>query len=299
MTFGSASDSNVYDAITEASDDARWAFGTGFSDPLAGVDTTVPDGVDGADLAAYSLMLGDDALIMSHRLQQWCTNAPELEDEVALANIGLDLLGQARLLLARAGAADGSGRDEDALAFGRDEHQFRNVRLAELENGDFGELMARLLVFSVWRLALLARLTGSRDTVLAALAAKGVKEVTYHRDYAAQWLIRLGDGTDFSRERAEAGLTEIWPYVAELFSPHVVEQRLAAAGAGVDPGALRAEFDQVMGQVLDAAGLTVPDVAPRAGVAGRTGRDGVHTEVMGYLLAEMQSIARAHPGATW
>jgi ring-1,2-phenylacetyl-CoA epoxidase subunit PaaC len=299
MTFGSASDSNVYDAITEASDDARWAFGTGFSDPLAGVDTTVPDGVDGADLAAYSLMLGDDALIMSHRLQQWCTNAPELEDEVALANIGLDLLGQARLLLARAGAADGSGRDEDALAFGRDEHEFRNVRLAELENGDFGELMARLLVFSVWRLALLARLTGSRDTVLAALAAKGVKEVTYHRDYAAQWLIRLGDGTDFSRERAEAGLTEIWPYVAELFSPHVVEQRLAAAGAGVDPGALRAEFDQVMGQVLDAAGLTVPDVAPRAGVAGRTGRDGVHTEVMGYLLAEMQSIARAHPGATW
>jgi ring-1,2-phenylacetyl-CoA epoxidase subunit PaaC len=288
----------VYEAITE-DNDARWAFGTGFSEPLAGIDTTVPDGVAGPDLAAYCLMLGDDALIMSHRLQQWCTNAPELEDEVALANIGLDLLGQARLLLARAGAADGTGRGEDELAFTRAEHEFRNVRLAELENGDFGELIARLLVFAVWRLALLARLSTSRDGVLAALAAKGVKEVTYHRDYAAQWLVRLGDGTDFSHERAQAGLTGIWPFVAELFTPHEVERRLAAAGAGVDPAALRAEFDQVMGQVLAAATLAEPDAAPRAGVAGRAGRDGVHTEAMGYVLAEMQSIARAFPGATW
>ena len=294
-----ASETSVYDSITEAEDDTRWAFGTGFSDPLAGIDTSVPDGVAGADLAAYSLMLGDDALVMSHRLQQWCTNAPELEDEVALANIGLDLLGQARLLLARAGSADGSGRGEDALAFGRDEHEFGNVRLAELENGDFGELIARLLVFSVWRLALLARLTGSRDTVLAALAAKGVKEVTYHRDYAAQWLIRLGDGTDFSRERAQAGLTEIWPYVGELFGAGEVEERLAAAGVGVAPDELREEFDQVMGQVLAAGGLAWPEATPRSGVSGQTGRDGVHTEAMGYLLAEMQSIARAHPGATW
>ncbi len=304
MTSDRVSDDNVYDSITEANDDARWAFGTGFSDPLAGIDTTVPDGVDGADLATYSLMLGDDALIMSHRLQQWCTNAPELEDEVALANIGLDLLGQARLLLARAGAAapgpaGGGGPDEDTLAFHRDEHEFLNVRLVELENGDFGELITRLLVFSVWRLALLARLTSSRDTVLAAVAAKGVKEVTYHRDYAAQWLIRLGDGTDFSRERAQAGLTEIWPYVAELFVASAVEERLAAAGAGVSPDELREEFDQVMGQVLTAGGLARPEAAVRAGVAGRTGRDGVHTEAMGYLLAEMQSIARAHPGATW
>ena len=137
------SSDNVYDAITEAND-ARWAFGTGFTDPLAGVGSSVPDGVDGADLAAYCLMLGDDALVMSHRLQQWCSNGPELEDEVALANIALDLLGQARLLLARAGAVDGSGRGEDAYAFSRAEHEFRNVRLAELECGDFGELTARL-----------------------------------------------------------------------------------------------------------------------------------------------------------
>ena len=252
-------------------------------------------------------MLGDDALIMSHRLQQWCTNAPELEDEVALANIALDLLGQARLLLARAAAADSPGPGpggpgpggEDGYAFFRAEHDFRNVRLAELERGDFGELIARLLVFATWRLALLQRLAASRDPVLAAVAAKGVKEVTYHRDYAAQWLIRLGDGTAFSRDRAQAGLETIWPYVAELFTPHEVERRMAACGAGVDPAGVRGEFDDVLARVLPAATLEIPDVAPRAGVAGRTGRHGVHTEAMGYLLAELQSVARADPGATW
>ena len=289
---------NVYDAITETND-ARWAFGTGFTDPLAGVGSAVPDGVDGADLAAYCLMLGDDALVMSHRLQQWCTNGPELEDEVALANIALDLLGQARLLLARAGAADGSGRGEDHYAFSRAEHEFRNVRLAELERGDFAELTARLLVFATWRLALLSRLAATRDPVLAAVAAKGVSEVSYHRDYAAQWLIRLGDGTDYSHQRAQAGLDRVWPYVPELLRPHDVERRLSAAGAAVDPATVQGEFDQVMSQVLAVATLQVPDTAPRAGVAGRTGRHGVHTEAMGYLLAELQSVARAHPGASW
>jgi len=289
---------NVYDAITETND-ARWAFGTGFTDPLAGVGSAVPDGVDGADLAAYCLMLGDDALVMSHRLQQWCSNGPELEDEVALANIALDLLGQARLLLARAGAADGSGRGEDDYAFSRAEHEFRNVRLAELERGDFGELTARLLVFATWRLALLSRLAATRDPVLSAVAAKGVNEVSYHRDYAAQWLIRLGDGTGYSRERAQAGLDAVWPYVPELFGPHDVELRLSAAGAAVDPATVQGEFDQVMGRVLAVATLQVPDTAPRAGVAGRTGRHGVHTEALGFLLAELQSVARAYPGASW
>jgi len=301
---------NAYEAINEGSrdeGDGHWAFGTGFADPLTGVDTTVPADVDAADLAVYCLMLGDDALVMSHRLQQWCTNAPELEDEVALANIALDLLGQARLLLARAAAADSPGPGpggpgpggEDGYAFFRAEHDFRNVRLAELERGDFGELIARLLVFATWRLALLQRLAASRDPVLAAVAAKGVKEVTYHRDYAAQWLIRLGDGTTFSRERAQAGLETIWPYVAELFTPHEVERRMAACGAGVDPAGVRGEFDDVLARVLPAATLEIPDVVPRAGVAGRTGRHGVHTEAMGYLLAELQSVARAYPGATW
>jgi len=288
---------NAYEAVSEANDEARWAFGTGFEDPLAGVDTSLPSGVDGDELATYCLMLGDDALVMSHRLQQWCTNAPELEDEVALANIGLDLLGQARLLLTRAGKADCSERSEDALAFFRDEQDFRNVRLAELSNGDFAFSMARLLVFATWRLALLQRLTDSRDPVLAAIAAKGVKEVTYHRDYAAQWTVRLGDGTEHSQQRMQAGLDAVWPFVGELFEPHPVIARLPAIA--VDPGMLREEFDGVLTQVCSAATLSMPDTPPIAGVAGRTGRDGVHAEEMGFLLAELQSLARAHPEATW
>src|SRR5216683_6447205 len=180
----------AYRSLSEETEDHRWAFGTGFTDPLEGIDASVPDGVDARTLATYCLMLGDDALIYSHRLQQWLARAPELEEETALANIALDLLGQARLLLARAGAADGTGRGEDDYAFGRLEREFRNVRLAEVTDADFGGLIARLLVFSTWRLALLARLRDSRDPVLAAVAAKGVSEVAYHRDYAGRWAVR-------------------------------------------------------------------------------------------------------------
>jgi ring-1,2-phenylacetyl-CoA epoxidase subunit PaaC len=281
---------NVYEAITEEND-ARWAFGTGFEDPLSGVDTSVPSGVDGTRLSAYCLMLGDDALIFSHRLQEWCTNAPELEDEVAVANIALDLLGQARLLLARAGKADGSGRSEDSYAFQRMENEFRNVRLAELGGGHFGHLIARLFVFSTWRLALLQRLVSSVDPVLAAIADKGVKEVTYHRDYAAQWLVRLGDGTPLSHSRMQEGLDAVWPYVGELFRTHAVEF--------VDAASLRPEFDLVLDQALSAATLSRPASGELAGVSGRTGRDGVHTEQLGFVLAELQSVARSMPDAKW
>jgi ring-1,2-phenylacetyl-CoA epoxidase subunit PaaC len=290
--------SSAYEALNE-SGDVRWAFGTGFSDPLAGVDTAVPPGADGADLAAYALMLGDDALILSQRLGEWVTRAPELEEEVALANIALDLLGQARLLLARAGAADGSGRGEDDYAFRRDEGAFLNVRLAETANGDFASTMARLLVLSTWRLALFVRLTASVDPVLAAVAAKGVPELTYHREHAADWVVRLGDGTEESHRRMQTGLDAVWPLVDELFRCHPVERRLAAASVTVDPAGLRAEFDGVLDAVVTASGLHRPEVAGRSGVGGRTGRDGVHTEALGPLLAEMQSVARAHPGATW
>ncbi len=281
---------NAYESLTEEND-ARWAFGTGFEDPLSGVDTSVPSGVDGAALAAYCLMLGDDALIFSHRLQEWCTNAPELEDEVAIANIGLDLLGQARLLLARAGKADGSERTEDSYAFFRADNEFRNVRLAELGGGHFGHLIARLFVFSTWRLALLQRLVSSVDPVLSAIADKGVKEVAYHRDYAAQWLVRLGDGTELSHERMQEGLDAVWPYVGELFKTHPVEL--------VDAATLRPEFDEILDQALTAATLTRPSSGELAGVSGKTGRDGVHTEQLGFLLAELQSVARAMPDATW
>jgi ring-1,2-phenylacetyl-CoA epoxidase subunit PaaC len=297
MPFDSA-----YEAITEENDSQRWAFGTGFTDPLAGVDTSIPEAVDADDLAAYCLMLGDDALIMSHRLQQWLARAPELEEETALANIALDLLGQARLLFTRAGAADGTGRTEDDFAFGRTERAFRNVRLAEGGDitggdGDFAALMARLLVFSTWRLALLSRLRDSADPVLAAVAANGVKEIAYHRDYAAQWVIRLGDGTDYSRERMAAGLATVAPLVPELFEPTEIETRLA--GVAVDPAELRPEFDAVLDIVLTEATLEWPSEPGLAAVSGQTGRDGVHTEEMGYLLAELQSVARAMPGATW
>jgi ring-1,2-phenylacetyl-CoA epoxidase subunit PaaC len=295
MSFDTA-----YEAISEETDTGRrWAFGTGFTGPLDGVDTALPDGADRADLAAYCLMLGDDALIMSHRLQQWLSWAPELEEETALANIALDLLGQARLLLTRAGQADGTGRTEDDYTFARAEREFRNVRLAEVTDADFAGLMARLLVFSSWRLALLDRLRGSADPVLAAVAAAGVRELTYHRDYAAQWVIRLGDGTEYSRARMQAGLAAVAPLVEELFEPSAVEQRLTAAGVAVDPAALRAECDAVFAQVAAEAALDWPRAPGLARVAGRAGREGVHTEVMGYLLAELQSVARSLPEATW
>jgi ring-1,2-phenylacetyl-CoA epoxidase subunit PaaC len=292
---------NAYEALTEdrIEGDARWAFGTGFDDPLAGVDTAVPAGVDGADLAAYCLMLGDDALVFSQRLIEWVTEAPELEDEVALANIALDLLGQARLLLSRSGQADGSGRGEDDLAYFRADREFRNVRLVEMPRGDFAETMARLLVFATWRLAALQHLAGSRDPVLAAIAAKGVKEVTYHRDYAARWVVRLGDGTELSRSRMRDGLRTVWPLVDELFTTHAVERHATEAGWGVDPADLREEFDTVIAQVCYAATIQQPDTSALSTVAGQAGRDGLHTEHLGYLLAEMQSLARAHPEATW
>ena len=291
MSFDAA-----YEALTDHDDDARWAYGTGFADPLAGVSTAIPEGIDRAGLAAYCLMLGDDALIMSHRLQQWVTRAPELEDELALANIGLDLLGQARLLLTRAGEAEGSGRDEDTLAYLRDADEFRNVRLAERPDDDFAHLVARLFVFATWRLALLDRLAASADPVLAAIGAKGVKEVTYHREYAAQWVVRLGDGTSLSHGRMQAAIDAVYPLLAELFEPHEIERRLAVAGIAVDPASLRAEFDAVMAEVVKAATLRLPAGSPAEPGAGR---DGSHTAALGEILAEMQELARAIPGGAW
>ncbi|MGI8720782.1 MAG: 1,2-phenylacetyl-CoA epoxidase subunit PaaC [Geodermatophilaceae bacterium] len=296
---------DAYGAIAEVNDEQRWAFGSSFEEPLAGVDTSVPSGVDGGDLAAYCLMLGDDALILSHRLQEWVSWAPELEDDVAIANIALDLLGQARLLLARAGKADGSERGEDAYAYFRPASEFRNVALVELDNGDFGQSLARLLVFSTYRLALLDRLRTSRDPVLAAIAAKGVKEVTYHRDYAARWMLRLGDGTDESHRRVADGLTAVWPYVPELFAAHPIELRLAEAGVGVDPSTLRGEFDSVVEEVLSAATLALPpapgtsDSRLNAVSAPGGGRDGRHARSLDRLLDELQGLARAHHEAIW
>ena len=299
---------SVYDGLT-GGDESQWAFGTApiepqGADPLAGVDTTIPDGVDPAALARYCLMLGDDALIHSHRLAEWTSNAPDLEDDIALANIALDLLGQARLLLARAAAADPSVVPvlpewspvpaEDALAFFRDEPGFRNLRLVEADNGDFAVTIARLLLASTYRLALLERLVTHPDPVLAAIAAKGVKEVAYHRDYAGRWFVTLARGTEESRRRLLAGLDVVWAWHDELFRTHPDE-----AAAGVDPAVVADEVAAVLDQVLAAAGVERPQVAQAGPVAGGLGRDGRHTEVLSRLLAEMQSVARAHPQGLW
>ncbi|MGH3915622.1 MAG: 1,2-phenylacetyl-CoA epoxidase subunit PaaC [Pseudonocardiaceae bacterium] len=266
-------------------------------DSAVEITAPIPAGVDPAELATYCLMLGDDALICAQRLCEWVTNAPELEEELALANIALDLIGQTRMLLSRAGHAEGQGRDEDTLAYRRGERQFRNVALAELGHGlDFGRAIAALLVFSSWRLALLARLVHSGDPAIAAVAAKGVKELTYHRDYAARWMVRLGDGTEVSHQRAQAGLDAVWPYVDELFTAHPVERRLAALGVAVDPAQTRGEVDAVLAGVLARARLRRPQVPPDTSADGR---DGVHTAGFGPLLAELQGVARLHPEATW
>jgi ring-1,2-phenylacetyl-CoA epoxidase subunit PaaC len=297
----------AYEALVNAHDDeGHWAFGTGFDEPLAGVDTTVPEGIDPADLGAYCLMLGDDALVLAQRLTQWITNAPELEEEVAIGNIGLDLLGQARLLLARAGSVGVLGRsrelatdsipDEDALAYFRDTDEFRNTALVEAENGDFARTMVRLLVASTVRLAVFARLRDSRDPVLAAIATKGVKELTYHRDHAARWVLRLGDGTAESHRRAQDGVEAVWPLLADLFTATGVETRLAEAGVAVDPADVREEVRGVLTQVLERATLSVPewpaDAAPR-------GRLGQHGPELTELLGTLQGLARQHPAATW
>ncbi len=297
----------VYEALTGAhGDEARWAFGTGFDDPLAGVDTTLPAGVEPADLAVYCLMLGDDALVLSQRLTEWITRAPELEEEVALANIALDLLGQARLLLARAGSAGplGAARDragaavpdEDVLAYFRDAEEFRCSALVAAPNGDFAHTVVRLLVAGTWRLALAARLRDSRDPVLAAVAAKAVPELTYHRDHAARWVLRLGDGTPESHRRAQLGVAAVWPLTADLFTPTDVELRLADAQVGLDPAELRDEVRDVLTEVLTRATLVVP---PWPVAHPPRGRVGDHGPELAQLLDGLQGLARTHPGATW
>jgi ring-1,2-phenylacetyl-CoA epoxidase subunit PaaC len=281
----------------DATASQHWAYGTGFSDPFADIDLRAAPATDPGQLAQRCLMLGDDALIYSHRLQQWITRLPELEEETAVANIALDLLGQARLLLSRAGYVEGRGRDEDQLAFFRTESEFLNVRLVEPRDRDFAGLVARLFVFATWRLALLQRLGSSSDPALAAIATKGAKELAYHREYAAGWVVRLGDGTEQSHRRMQAGLESVWPFVDELFAPAPLLADVPDDRA--DPVAVRAEFDAVIDAVLAQATLQRPTRPPSVGLGGRTGRDGVHTEDLGLILAELQSVARAHPQGVW
>jgi ring-1,2-phenylacetyl-CoA epoxidase subunit PaaC len=297
-------DATAYAALAAAVDDARWAFGTGFSDPLAGIDQTLPPDVDGPALADYCVMLADDALVLSHRLQQWVTRLPDLEEEAAVANIALDLLGQARRLYARAGQVGPERHAEDDYAFGREGQHWRCHRLVEIPVLDFAELVARLLAFSAARAPLMRRLSARGpdgelvgDPVLAAVAGQAVKELDYHLDWAGGWLVRLGDGTAESHRRMQAAVDALWPWVAELFDDHPVEPDLPTAA--VPSSSVRADFDSTLAPLFAEATLTQPGEARIAFAGGHSGRDGGHTEHLSPLLAELQSVARAHPGATW
>ena len=244
-----------------------------------------------ADTAEYALRLGDDALILAQQLGAWISRAPELEEDVALGNIALDLLGHARSLLHYAGSYD--GRSEDDLAYFRDEPEFRCAWIVQQPNGDFAQTIARQFVLATFMFELYAALRGSSDETLAAIAEKALKEVDYHRDHAVQWMLRLAGGTAESRTRIIRALGDVWPYVDELFRDDALIDRLG--DAAVRPSSLRAGFDAVVDTVFAQAELTVPTVA--ASSAG--GRHGVHATPLGHILAEMQVLARRHPGASW
>lgn len=244
-------------------------------------------------VARYALRLGDDALILSQRLGWWIARAPELEEDIALSNIALDLMGHARFLLTYAGTA--WNKSEDDLAYFRTEEDFRSCRLVEQENGDFGQTIARQLIFSMYQYRLYTGLQGSSDSTLAAIADKAVKEVEYHVDHASQWVLRLGLGTEESRRRITAGFEYLWPYVEELFADDELFDQLE--GVAVRPSSLRDGTLESIRTILAEAELEVPDVA--AARLPAEPRDGSYSEQRGYILAEMQSLARQHPGATW
>jgi ring-1,2-phenylacetyl-CoA epoxidase subunit PaaC len=244
-----------------------------------------------ADVAEYALWLGDDSLVLSQQLGAWVARAPEIEEDVALANIALDLLGHARSLLHYAGSYD--GRSEDDLAYWRDEPQFRCAWLFAQPNGDFAQTIARGLAASVYQFELYSALQESSDPTLAAIAAKAVKEVDYHRDHAVQWTLRLAGGTDESRRRMIRAVGDVWPYLDELFRDEPLMDRLD--GVAVRPSTLRSRFDAVIAEVFAEADLDVPNGAVSSG----GGRRGAHFPGLGFVLAEMQVLARQHEGATW
>jgi ring-1,2-phenylacetyl-CoA epoxidase subunit PaaC len=246
-------------------------------------------------LVSYLLRLGDDRLVLGHRLSEWCGHGPILEEDIALTNMALDLIGEAALLLELAGEQEGKGRDENALAYFRDAIDFRNALMLELPNGDFGFTIVRQFLFSVYSLLQMEALQRSKLEALAGIAAKTMKEARYHVRHCAQWVITLGDGTEESHARAQRAIDDVWRYTGELFMADDVDREVAAAGIGVDPSTLSDAWQAQVGEVFIRAGLTVPKTA----YMQHGGREGKHTEHLGHMLAEMQIVARSHPGATW
>ncbi|MEU8520057.1 1,2-phenylacetyl-CoA epoxidase subunit PaaC [Streptomyces sp. NBC_01216] len=247
------------------------------------------------DLAEYVVRLGDDALVLSQRLCEWVTRSPTIEEDLAFANLALDLLGHARTLLDHAGRLDGTGRGEDDFAFDRTERDFRNTLLVELPRGDFAFTIARQLVYAHYSALLWTALESCADEVLAAFGARAAREVEYHRLHAAQWTVRLGRGTAESRLRMQRGLDEVWPYADELFASDALSDRLDAGGIVIAPAGLRSDWQRAVSAVIEEARLSPPRPSWRAS----GGRTGLHSEAFGPLLAELQAVRRQHPGGTW
>lgn len=246
-------------------------------------------------LAEYLLRLGDDRLVLGHRVSEWCGHGPILEEDIAMANIALDLIGHAQSLLALAGVVEGEGRDEDALAYFRDGTAYRNALLVEQPNGDFAVTMVRQFFFDAYSVLLWDQLAKCGHEGLAAIAAKSLKEDKYHLRHSSEWVVRLGDGTDESHARAQAAVDLLWKFTGELFERDAVDDAVAAQGVVVDTAALRALWESLVTDVFTRATLTRPtEGGQRSG-----GRRGRHGEALGHLLATMQSVARAHPGASW
>jgi ring-1,2-phenylacetyl-CoA epoxidase subunit PaaC len=244
------------------------------------------------------LRLGDDRLVLGHRLSEWCGHGPILEEDIALSNVALDLLGQATMFLRLAGEVEGKGRNEDALAYFREPVEFRNCLLVELPKGDFAFTIARQFLFDVYAVGMLEALSRSTNAEVAAIAAKSLKEATYHVRHSGEWMLKLGDGTEESHRRVQRALDDLWRFTPELFSADAIDVEMQRLGVAPDPASLEPMWDARVREVLDRATLTTPNGAPPASRT-RSGRAGAHTEFLGHMLAEMQIVARSHPGATW
>jgi ring-1,2-phenylacetyl-CoA epoxidase subunit PaaC len=245
--------------------------------------------------AAWLIRLGDAALILGHRLSEWSSRAPTLEEDIALSNLALDLIGQTRALYGRACEIEGAGRDEDTLAYRRPEQAFRNPLLVEQPNGNFADTMARHLIYSAFALPFYDKLKASSDAEVAGIATRAAREMAYHLRHACEWIIRLGDGTEESRAKTQAAFDELWSYVPELFEVDALDREMAASGFGVDPSSVRGAFDATMKQVLPEATLRRPPDTD--GLRG--GRVGRHSEHIGHLLGQMQVLPRTYPDARW
>ncbi|PCI33513.1 MAG: phenylacetate-CoA oxygenase subunit PaaI [Alphaproteobacteria bacterium] len=247
-------------------------------------------------LVQYAAQIGDNGLIIGHRMSEWCFRAPALEMEIALMNCALDLIGQARELYTYAAVTQDEGKSEDDFAYLRDEQDFRNLLLTEVPNGDWGDTIVRLFLMSAYNKLFYTALANSKDAQLAAIGAKSIKEVIYHQRFSSEWLIRLGDGTPESHDRVQKSLDTLWAYTGELFTMTDAETLLLADGIAVDVTALKADWDQVVSDVLTQATLTVPaDLWPQLGSKA----EGRHTEHFGFIITDMQFMQRRYPGCEW